>query len=42
MDLKRSNMVILKAWNDINKGMFYPHALDPNGHICDNGIQGGL
>jgi len=40
MDLKESNILILKAWNDINKVMLQPHTLDTNGYIRDNWIQG--
>ena len=40
MDLKQSNVVILKAWNNINKVMLHPHTLDPNGYIYDNSVQG--
>jgi hypothetical protein len=40
MDLKESNILILKAWNDINKVMLQPHTLDTNGYLRDNWIQG--
>jgi|GEM_PF-5593857 hypothetical protein len=42
MDLKQSNVVILKAWNNINKVMLHPHILNPNGYIYDNWVQGGF
>ena len=40
MDLKQSNVVIPKTWNNINKVMLHPHTLDPDGYIYDNWVQG--